>query len=106
MNEKYDRQTTVVTSEHVSLHLQTAGVGSRAAALLIDFLLLSVLFGLTILFLGTVLMIAGIEWSPLLEDYLVAFVILFSAILFGAYFIFTEYYWAGQSPGKNGQGCV
>lgn len=104
MNDSYNRQATVVTSEHVRLQLTMAGLGSRAAALLIDTLLMLAGLGAVSLILSLILMMMGMNIGEALGEYVAAFLILFGFFLFGAYYIVMEYYRAGQTYGKKWMG--
>ncbi|MED4163712.1 RDD family protein [Halalkalibacterium halodurans] len=104
MDANSNRQTTIVTSEHVKLELTTAGIGSRAVALLLDYLLIVALFCLFWLFGGMLFILFGGDWNDLLLDYVFAFLTILLALLIGAYFIIMEYYRAGQTFGKRWTG--
>lgn len=101
MNESYNREATVVTPEHVRLHLQTAGLGSRAAALIADMLLLLAAFGIVSLLTGLILIPLDLAVADLFGEYAIAFLIVFAALLTGAYYALAEYYMAGQTFGKR-----
>jgi len=84
----------VVTPEAVALELDVAGVGSRAIALLIDWLIqLAGFFALVLLVSGFHLSDA---WSAALA------VVAGLLIFFGYYFLF-EGLWHGRTPGKRTQ---
>ncbi|MFX3632638.1 MAG: RDD family protein [Candidatus Pristimantibacillus sp.] len=104
MIESYNREATIVTSEHVKLQLRTAGVGSRAAAMLIDNILLLGAFCLVSLVMGLFLSISGIGMTDALGEYAIAFLILLAALLIGGYYALAEYYMAGQTYGKKWMG--
>lgn len=82
----------VVTPEAVSLQLQTATVGSRFVAAMID---------LVVLGLALLLLLFLLSRVPL--DGLAALIVLSSSVFFGilAYFVVLEGFWDGQTPGKR-----
>lgn len=104
MYETLEKQQTVVTPEQVQLQFQTAGIGSRAMAHLLDGLILvllnagilAALFGLASL---------AEEGTPATSsgagDYAAAIFIILVILINVGYFICTEYYMAGQTPGKR-----
>ncbi|USG67699.1 RDD family protein [Brevibacillus ruminantium] len=106
MNEQHisnqlEREMAIVTPEHVQLRFQTAGLGSRAAAQLID-------TGLLLLVNLTVFLIVGIVIfgnEPLFfqetENYALAIILIVLFLLNFGYFFFWEYFRAGQTPGKR-----
>lgn len=93
--------TFIVTPEHVRLELNTAGLGSRAAAMLLDLLLISACLGGFTLLIGIGLSVTGGGFGDLAGDYAAAFLILLYSLLVGAYFALMEYYMAGQTWGKR-----
>ncbi|RXZ76678.1 RDD family protein [Paenibacillaceae bacterium] len=101
MNEYDQRQATVITSEHVRLQMTTAGVGSRAAALLLDSILMTVFFAVICLFASLFVIVFRIEISNSLGDFMIAFLLICAALLIGAYYIVMEYYRGGQTFGKK-----
>ncbi|MEK4341399.1 RDD family protein [Brevibacillus sp. FSL L8-0710] len=106
MNEQHipnqaGREVAIVTPEHVQLRFQTAGLGSRAAAHLIDTgLLLLVNITVFILF-GIVVFGNGEDIFLESESYAIA-IIMIALFLFNfGYFFVWEYFRAGQTPGKK-----
>jgi uncharacterized RDD family membrane protein YckC len=95
------------TPESVELEFTLAGIGNRALALLIDYIVL----GLTLLLLW----IAWLVFSPQLENllntfassnpntrlWLLAAIILINFFIYTGYFVFFEVFWQGQTPGKR-----
>ncbi|MEK8132285.1 RDD family protein [Paenibacillus filicis] len=104
MNEVFNRETDIITPEHVRLQLRTAGLGSRTAAQLVDVLLLGAVSTVVYLLVGLGIMLTGDGISGFGKDYIPAFLILFNFILIGCYFVLTEYYMSGQSFGKKWMG--
>ncbi|MGZ0049850.1 RDD family protein [Brevibacillus gelatini] len=98
------REASVVTPEHVMLRFQTAGLGSRAAAQLIDSVIL-LLVNLTV-FIAIGIVLFGKEESFFLDtdNYAVAIVILLFFVLNFGYFLFLEAFWSGQTVGKKWMG--
>ncbi|WP_010276749.1 RDD family protein [Paenibacillus senegalensis] len=101
MQDTYRRQSTVVTSEHVRLQLTMAGLGSRAAALLLDMLIIIGIIMAVNLILYLLLALIGTDLANLMGQYVDAFLIVFSWLLFSAYYIVMEYYYGGQTLGKK-----
>jgi len=94
-----DRHVTP-TPEGVSLDTVLAGLGSRFAAFLLDFLLQTVFFLIIVLVLNVTL-IGGSETSTLLADGTLSLVALLDFI---GYFIICEMLWSGRSVGKRAAG--
>ena len=92
------QQLGIETPEHVALHLELAGLGSRAAAALVD----TVVASLGVLFLFWLLTLVGLtDTSGSLVNWVVALVILVFAFLFLAYFALFEALNGGRTPGKQ-----
>ncbi len=107
----------MLTPENVELRFEVAGVGSRVAAALIDYLILGVSYG--ILLIGgsfAVTLLGGLGGSfgdsgsngPLTSTFqqasayiLLALIVLGSFFGWWGYFILFELLWNGQSPGKR-----
>lgn len=92
----------IKTPEYVSLRFQSANLGSRALAFIID----NIIIGLAqflIVFLG-VFSIGGFEsfFNMLESSFLViAIIMILLFILNYGYYIFFEYFLTGQTPGKK-----
>lgn len=99
-----NRETSVVTPEHVMLRFQTAGLGSRAAAQLIDTVLLS-LVNLTVFVLFILVEIGKSNWfleaETDSEKWAMAIVVLFVFVFNFGYFLVLESFWSGQTVGKR-----
>ena len=96
--ETMENRVAVITPEYVEIRFETAGLGSRAAAKLIDFALISLVnfLLLTLSLPFTVLVISGhLPASVFFAVFLVV-----SAALPLAYFVLTEYF-TGQTVGKR-----
>lgn len=89
----------VLGLDNIALDLPLAGIGSRVMAVLIDYLLLSVLFLVVILGGGLALSFADLPWGLDLAILLLAVF----TINWG-YFIAFELLWSGQTPGKRAVG--
>ncbi|MBW4632595.1 MAG: RDD family protein [Iphinoe sp. HA4291-MV1] len=101
------------TPESVELEFTLAGIGNRAWALLIDYLVLSVILVLFLIAWTTVSSQLIDFWKSLFRDrvafwlqamaqsarFAIAFLISFA--IYGGYFIFFETLWQGQTPGKR-----
>jgi uncharacterized RDD family membrane protein YckC len=98
------RETAIVTPEHVQLRFQTAGLGSRAAAQLIDTLLL-LLVNLTV-FVLIVIVVFGSEEEFFQDEnsYALAILLIVLTVLNFAYFLLMEYFRGGQTLGKKWMG--
>ena len=93
-------EVEILTPEHVVLRFQTAGLGSRFAAQILDSL---IMYGILVLiFIASA--IAGVFYSDFfsysggIAAALILCIIFF--IIFG-YHICFEYFWNGQTPGKR-----
>jgi uncharacterized RDD family membrane protein YckC len=93
------------TPESVDLEFTLAGIGNRAWALLIDYLVLAVI--LILFFFTWVIVSAQLRnlWSSIFADraalWLLAIASLLSFTIYAAYFVFFETLWHGQTPGKR-----
>jgi len=99
MNDNIDHTLNIVTPEQVQLEFTMAGLGSRAAAHLIDGVILTVVN--LLLFLGWSLLsnLTGEQlWS---FDYAFAVLIAAAVLLNVGYLIGTETLMGGQTPGKR-----
>ena len=96
------------TPESVELEFTLAGIGNRAYALLIDYLvlgllliLLMLLWGLLYYFLWEVLQLDQVVGGDRLGQWLLAIQLLLVFSCFVGYFVFFETLWQGQTPGKR-----
>lgn len=101
MNESLDKEVTVITPEQVQLQFQTAGIGSRAIAHLLDCLILLVVNVLLFVFVILVSRLYSGSWLPALADYLLAITIVLWIILNLGYFVCSEAFMGGQTLGKR-----
>lgn len=98
---------TIQTPESVELEFTLAGIGSRALALMIDYLLLSLLLSLSSLifvFLSEQVVNLSLflgDGTRYLELWLIAIALLVTTAIYAGYFVGFEIYWQGQTPGKR-----
>lgn len=104
MNDLYNRESEFVTPEQVKISLRTAGLGSRAVALLLDSLIMLACFLAVILAIGLGLIMSGNEFEGQLDDLALALMLIAIAALIGGYYIIMEYYYSGQTLGKRWTG--
>jgi uncharacterized RDD family membrane protein YckC len=101
VKEYLEKEIRVVTPEQVQLQFQTAGIGSRALAHILDGLLLLLANAVLVLFL---ILGSKYVWDGTLTDfseYAVAITIIVLILLNVGYFICTEAYMGGQTVGKK-----
>ncbi len=98
---------TLHTPESVELEFTLAGIGNRAYALLIDYIifgLILIVFLVGVLIFNSVLLetIAKLLGSTNgLELWLIAVQALMGFFIYVGYFVFFETVWSGQTPGKR-----
>ena len=103
MRSYWDEDLAILSAENVSFSLETAGLGSRLAALSVD----TAIQGIVALL--AMLTLAGLEEYLSLSSLIPAFwdsvgqalLIVASFLLFFGYYFFFEYFWEGQTPGKR-----
>jgi len=101
------KSVTITTPESVELEFVLAGIGNRAIALLVDYLLLGLsllLLQLMYLVLVDQLALMGVFLgtdTEVLELWLIAIFLLVSFALYVGYFVGCETLWYGQTPGKR-----
>ena len=95
------------TPESVELEFALAGIGNRAYALVIDYIifgLILILFLLGSLIFNSVLVdiVRGLVGSTnSLELWLIGIQVLIGFFIYVGYFVFFETVWSGQTPGKR-----
>ena len=96
------QQLGVETPEHVLLSFDLAGLGTRAAAAVVDLLILGLINALVLVFAAA----AGVteSWESGLGSWGAAIVILFFSLGYFLYFALFEALWHGRTPGKRSQG--
>jgi uncharacterized RDD family membrane protein YckC len=97
---------TLHTPESVELEFTLAGIGNRAYALLIDYILLGlilIVFLVGALIFNAVLVetITNLAGSKGLQLWLIAIQGLIGFFIYVGYFVFFETVWSGQTPGKR-----
>ncbi len=98
------RRIVVTTPEHVELRFETAGIGSRVGAQLIDTLVLLLInAALTLAWLLAFELVPG-EAAAWMEDTAAAVAILALAAVNGGYFLIGEYATGGRTIGKRAMG--
>ncbi|MEG4227655.1 RDD family protein [Microcoleus sp. N9_B2] len=98
---------TLHTPESVELEFTLAGIGNRAYALLLDYIifgLILIVFLVGVLIFNSVLLetiaqLLGI--TNRLELWLIAVQVLIGFFIYVGYFVFFETVWCGQTPGKR-----
>jgi uncharacterized RDD family membrane protein YckC len=96
---QYLKRVKSRTPESVELEFTLAGVGSRALALLIDYLLwMVILIVLFTAFAFLYYLVAKIDGAA---KWIIAIQILIFFVVYIGYFIFFETLWQGQTPGKR-----
>lgn len=97
-----EEKVEVKTPEYVSLKFEAAGLGSRAAALIID---QTILFGVSLLLLAlTFFGIWGFDMYldlAFVSPYLLFGLLIVLFILNWGYFVVLEYFWTGKTIGKK-----
>jgi len=93
---------TVLTPENVLLRFHVAGMGSRFAAAVVDYLIVG--FAYLALALGAAAVGAATDALSLpgiVPSVLAAILLLLTFLLWWGYFVLFELLWNGQSPGKR-----
>lgn len=96
-----EEQVNIKTPEYVSLKFSLAGLGSRAAAFVIDQLVIGLLN--VILYFGLFFsLISSIEFFAT-DNFLllIAVVIILTFVIEWTYFIVQEFFWSGRTIGKR-----
>lgn len=97
------KKITLTTPEHVSLNFNLAGLGSRAAAHMLDWLFLGLIY--TGLMLSFIFFMARMDvftyFNQYIGGYFTAFLVVISFILGWGYFALFEFFTSGRTPGKK-----
>lgn len=99
------REVKIVTPEHVQVHFELAGIGSRFIALLLDTLLQGAI--IFVLVMAAVLGLPGIGTIESLDTASAWVIAILALLIFGimtGYFLFFEATRNGQTPGKKSVG--
>lgn len=102
MKAHWDDDIAILSAENIEFQVETAGLGSRFAAVMIDMTIQFLVF--TVLTLALYYIMGGLDFDNWTEYLLgvaraLFFVVVF--FLFYAYFFIFEWLWAGQTPGKR-----
>ncbi|MBW4480431.1 MAG: RDD family protein [Tolypothrix brevis GSE-NOS-MK-07-07A] len=93
------------TPESVELEFTLAGIGNRAWALLIDYLVLTAIMTVFIAVWVTLAVQLGYLWTGIFGNqvnlWLIAIAFIASFAIYSGYFVFFETLWQGQTPGKR-----
>lgn len=95
------REVIVRTPENIELRYELCGAGSRAAAYLIDVLLMVCVGQLLVSFIAYFIMILVQTFSLASESWAAAAAGLLAFALYNGYFVFFEWLLNGQTPGKR-----
>ncbi|ELR98378.1 RDD family protein [Gloeocapsa sp. PCC 73106] len=88
------------TPESVELEFNLAGIGNRAYALCLDYLVLGIVV-IVVLVVWAFAYIYILDFLPELGKWLLAVQILMVFFFYTSYFVFFETLWQGQTPGKR-----
>lgn len=102
MKAHWDDDIAILSAENIEFQVETAGLGSRFAAVMIDMTIQLLVF--TVLSLAAYYIMGGVdfaEWSEYVFGVAKAFFSVVVFFLFYAYFFIFEWLWAGQTPGKR-----
>lgn len=95
------REVIVRTPENIELRYELCGAGSRAAAYLIDVLLMVLVGQLLANFIAYFIVILVRSFAVASESWVAAFAGLLAFALYNGYFVFFEWLLNGQTPGKR-----
>jgi len=103
---QWNDQLSIDTPELVALEFPLAGIGSRCLALIIDYLLQSVVLVLAVLALFAIAASAPAHpqtpaRTPLADKWIVAILIAIPFFFQWGYFALFEAFWGGRTPGKR-----
>jgi uncharacterized RDD family membrane protein YckC len=102
MNQDWERELTIVTPEQVQLRFQTAGIGSRAGAQIVDSIIITVFYLLLVTLLGEGIGSATKRGlAPGTDGYMIAIVIGVIFLVSNMYYIAMEYFMGGKTIGKR-----
>lgn len=100
----FDQQVDVETPEQVVLSYTLAGVGARAAAAIVDFLVVSLIIAAFIFSLSLLAKLGAPGPKPTPEESSTWAVAIFILVIFAlewGYYVLFEALWDGQTPGKR-----
>lgn len=93
------KQTKSQTPESVELAFTLAGVGNRTVALVVDYLLWSIVLIVSLIVFA--FLYNSLSGLPGVKNWLIALQILLFFVIYVGYFVFFETLWRGQTPGKR-----
>jgi uncharacterized RDD family membrane protein YckC len=102
MKAHWDDDIAILSAENIEFQVETAGLGSRFAAVMIDMTIQLLAF--TALTLAGYYIMGGVdlaEWSEYVFGVAKALFSIIVFFIFYAYFFIFEWLWAGQTPGKR-----
>lgn len=102
MKAYWDDDVTILSAENIEFQVETAGLGSRFAAVTIDMVIQLTAF--TVMSLVAYYVMGGIspaDWTQYVLGFAKATFGIAAFFLFYAYFFIFEWLWAGQTPGKR-----
>ncbi|MFB2973441.1 RDD family protein [Aerosakkonema sp. BLCC-F183] len=100
---RFFNRITLQTPESVELEFTLAGIGNRAFALLLDYIVLFLtlfLFWITWIAFA-IQVVEAFRNIQKLGIWLLAIAFLLNFIIYVGYFVFFEVFWQGQTPGKR-----
>ncbi|MCA0150029.1 MULTISPECIES: RDD family protein [Rossellomorea] len=98
----HEEQVDIRTPEYVSLKFQPAGLGSRAAALMIDQIILTIVNILIVVLLFFVLADDNLKLNMFdFNSVLLGFFLITIFVINWGYFFALEYFWGGKTVGKR-----
>lgn len=101
---RFFNRITLQTPESVEIDFQLAGIGNRAYALVIDYIVLGFTISLFILIWSAFAFKISDLWSRSRNDiglWLIAILLIILFSIYVGYFVFFETLWQGQTPGKR-----
>ena len=103
MRSYWDEDLAILSAENVSFSLETAGLGSRLAALAVDSAIQAIVALLASLVLSGLEAYLGLSRlvPPFLQSVGTAVLSILGFLLFFGYYFFFEWRWQGQTPGKR-----
>ncbi|PFA68310.1 hypothetical protein CN378_06845 [Bacillus sp. AFS015802] len=98
----HEEQVDIRTPEYVSLKFQPAGLGSRAAALMIDQIILTIVNILIVVLLFFALADDNLKLNMFdFNSVLLGFFLITIFVINWGYFFALEYFWGGKTVGKR-----
>ncbi|MDB5054220.1 MAG: hypothetical protein JWM44_2270 [Bacilli bacterium] len=101
MHDFAQREMSVLTPEQVRLEYETAGIGSRAGAHIIDWLLLGAFYAIIFTALAETTSLFSKGYLVLAKEYVGGLAIILFYLIQYSYFVCTEFYMGGKTFGKK-----